>query len=109
MWASSSTIIGSLPPSSSTEPFRRRAHAAATLRPVGTEPVKNTLPTLDSASAAPVPGPWTTRTSPSGKPARAKTWAIRSPISGVCEAGFSTTPLPAISASPTSPIGMLQG
>ena len=71
--------------------------------------MKNTLPTLDSASAAPVPGPCTTRTSPSGTPARENTETIRSPISGVSEAGFSTTPLPAISASATSPMGMLHG
>ena len=71
--------------------------------------MKNTLPTVDSASAAPVPGPWTTRTSPEGTPARSNTWAIRSPINGVSDAGLRTTPLPAISASATSPIGMLQG
>ena len=107
--ASPSTIIGSLPPSSSTDPFSARAHASPTPRPVSTEPVKNTLATLDSTSAGPVPGPWTTRTRPSGTPARSNTRAIRSPINGVSEAGFSTTPLPAISAIATSPKGMLHG
>ncbi len=105
--ASGRTIIGSLPPSSSTEPFSWRAHSSPTPRPTSTDPVKNTLATLDSTSAAPVPGPWTTRSNPSGTPARSNTARIRSPISGVSEAGFSTTPLPAISASATSPNGML--
>ena len=108
-FASASTIIGSLPPSSSTEPLRRLAQPSATDRPVSTEPVKNTLPTLDSTSADPVPGPWTTRTRPSGTPARSNSCWIRCPISGVSEAGLRTTPLPAISASATSPNGMLHG
>ena len=86
-----------------------RAHASPTPRPVSTDPVKNTLATLDSTSAEPVPGPWTTRTRPSGTPGALEHVAIRSPISGVSEAGLSTTPLPAISASATSPNGMLHG
>ena len=53
-----STIIGSLPPSSSTEPFSWRAHSSPTLRPASTEPVKNTFATLEATSAGPVPGPW---------------------------------------------------
>ena len=51
MFASASTIIGSLPPSSSTDPFSRRAHSSPTRRPVSTDPVKNTFDTLDSTSA----------------------------------------------------------
>ncbi len=108
-FASARTIIGSLPPSSSTDPLSRRAHSSATPRPVSTLPVKNTFATPERTSAAPVPGPCTTRTSPSGTPARSNTLPIRSPISGVSEAGLSTTPLPAISASATSPKGMLHG
>ena len=87
----------------------RRAHSSPTPRPVSTEPVKNTFATLEATTAEPVPGPCTTRTSPSGTPARSNTRAIRSPSSGVSEAGFRTTPLPAISASASSPNGMLHG
>ena len=108
--ASAHTIIASLPPSSSTDPFIRRAHSTPTLRPTSTEPVKKILAALDSTSAWPTaPPPWTVRTRPSGSPARSKVSWIRWPISGVSEAGFSTTPLPAMSATATSPKGIDQG
>ena len=72
--------------------------------------MKKTFATVDSASAWPtLPPPCTTRTMPSGRPAFSNTAWIRSPISGVSDAGLSTTPLPAISAIATSPNGMLHG
>ena len=72
--------------------------------------MKKILAALDSTSAWPTaPPPWTVRTSPSGTPARSKTSWMRWPISGVSEAGLSTTPLPAISAIATSPKGIDQG
>ena len=109
-FASAQTTIGSLPPSSSTEPFMRRAHSSPTRRPTSTEPVKKILAVLASTSACPTaPPPWTVRTSPSGTPARSKVSWMRWPISGVSEAGLSTTPLPAISAIATSPKGIAQG
>ena len=67
--ASAHTICGSFPPSSSTEPFIRRAHSSPTPRPTSTEPVKKIFAALDSTSAWPTaPPPWTVRSSPSGKP-----------------------------------------
>ena len=51
--ASESTIIGSLPPSSSDAGISRRAAASATLRPVRVEPV-NMIMSTSSISAAPV-------------------------------------------------------
>ena len=67
-FASEHTICGSLPPSSSTQPFMRRAHSSPTRRPTSTDPVKRILPALDSTSAWPTaPPPWTVCTSPSGK------------------------------------------
>ena len=88
----------------------RRAHSSPTPRPTSTEPVKKILAALDSTSARPTaPPPCTVRTSPSGTPARSNTAWMRSPISGVSEAGLSTTPLPAISAIATSPKGIDQG
>ena len=108
--ASSSTTIGSLPPSSSTEPFSWRAQASPTPRPTSTEPVKSTLATLDSTSAAPASGPpWITRSTPSGTPARSNTRWIRWPIRQVRGAGLSTTPFPAIRAIATSPSGIVHG
>src|SRR4029453_11784443 len=59
--ASSSTIIASLPPSSMSTGVRVSAQAAMTLRPVGADPVKASLPTRARHSAAPVdPSPVTT-------------------------------------------------
>ena len=76
--ASASTSIGSLPPSSSTEPFIRSAHATPTPRPTSTEPVKKIFAALDSTSAWPTaPPPCTVRTSPSGRPARSNTRWMR--------------------------------
>ena len=109
-FASAQTIIASLPPSSSTEPFIRWAHSTPTWRPTSTDPVKKILEAVDSTSACPTtPPPWTVRTSPSGTPALSNTSWMRWPISGVSDAGFSTTPLPAISAMATSPNGIDQG
>ena len=91
-------------------PFSWRAQTSPTWRPTSTEPVKKTLATEERASASPTaPPPWTTRTRPSGTPPRSNTARIFSPSSGVSEAGFSTTPLPAISAIATSPKGIDQG
>ncbi len=59
--ASSSTIIGSLPPSSSTTGNSLRAAASPTRFPVATLPVKISLSMGDSISAAPTgPSPMTT-------------------------------------------------
>ena len=59
--ASSATIIGSLPPSSSSTGVRRSAAAIITRLPVAAEPVNAILSTAAFASAAPVaPAPVTT-------------------------------------------------
>ena len=108
--ASEQTIWGSLPPSSSTEPLRCLAQISPTARPTSTEPVKKIFRAEDSQSAAPIaPPPWTTRTSPSGRPPFSKVSRIRSPRSGVRLAGFRTTPFPAINAIATSSNGIDQG
>ena len=108
--ASAQTICGSLPPSSSTEPFSWAAQISPTLRPTSTEPVKKIFRAVDSHSASPIaPPPWTTRTRPSGSPAFSNVSRIRSPSSGVRLAGFRTTPLPAISAIATSSNGIDHG
>ena len=108
--ASAQTICGSLPPSSSTEPFSCLAQISPTLRPTSTEPVKKIFRADDSHSAPPTaPPPWTTRTRPSGRPAFSNVSRIRSPSRGVRLAGLRTTPLPAISAIATSSNGIDHG
>jgi hypothetical protein len=88
----------------------RRAQASPTLRPTSTDPVKKILPAEDLTSSLPTaPPPCTVRTIPSGNPARSNTSWIFCPIRGVSEAGFNTTPFPAISAIATSPKGIDQG
>ena len=105
-----STSIASLPPISSTLRLSARAHASPTSRPASSEPVKRTWATGASTTArAGVAWPWTIMSSPSGRPARAKTRAMRSPASAACGDGLSTTPLPAISATATSPSGVANG
>ena len=108
--ASAQTICGSLPPSSRTVPFIRWAACSPTRRPTSTEPVKKILPAVDSTSAPPTaPPPWTVWMIPSGRPACSNTSWIFWPIRAVSDAGFSTTPLPHISAIAISPSGMLHG
>src|SRR5207237_7288942 len=108
--ASSNTSIGSLPPSSTTTGTSRSAAATPTRLPVATLPVNIILSTPASTRAAPVaPSPATTLNSPSGRPARANTSPIFKPTSGVNSLGFNTTPLPAINAITTSPVGIAQG
>jgi hypothetical protein len=81
--ASSKTMFGDLPPSSS-ETFLRLPAAAATMsRPTSVEPVKATLSTCGcAASAAPAvsPKPVTTFTTPSGTPASAMSRAPGTPL-----------------------------
>ena len=121
--ASSHTIIGSLPPSSSVHGISARPQASAILRPVLTEPVNAILSQPASTSAAPVaPSPVSGWNTPSGRPASARSLASAWPTNGVISLGFSTTAFPAISActvgfsastngkfqgvmTPTTPIG----
>ena len=89
---------GSLPPISRFMRATRVAHAAATLLPVSTEPVKATPATrASSTSASPTsPAPATTLTTPGGR--WSKQSASISVDSGVSSDGFATTVLPAASA-----------
>ncbi len=100
MSASSKTMNGDLPPSSSVRLLPLPAVASRIARPTSVEPVKATLSTPGCAtSAAPVaPAPVTIFTTPAGSPISTQICAKRSAVSGVCSAGFSTTVLPAASA-----------
>ena len=81
-----------------------------TLRPVATDPVNTTMFTPLLTSSAPTsPLPCTICTRPRGTPASSRKARIRSAMSGVNSLGFSTTPLPAMSAITVSPAGMENG
>ena len=107
--ASRSTIIGSLPPSSSDTGVIVSAARASTFLPVAVEPV-NMIMSAWSTRAAPVsPPPVATRKTPSGPPTARKPSSIRSEVSGVMSLGFSTTLLPATSAGIVSPKLLVSG
>ena len=108
-FASASTIIGSLPPSSRLTGVSVSAARTMTLLPVLTEPVNMTMST-SSTSAAPVsPRPVATAKTPSGMPHSASISAMSSYVSGVTSDGLRTTALPAASAGMQSPKELLKG
>ena len=103
--ASSSTISGLLPPSSSTTFLSSPPASAPTRRPTSVEPVNETASTFGSVtSASPASAsPMTTWSRPSGRPASLNIAAnIAPPQTGVCGSGFSTTALPSASAGATT-------
>ncbi|MNS96954.1 hypothetical protein D3C72_1312720 [compost metagenome] len=99
--ASSNTMLGPLPPSSSCTFFRLPALACTMRRPVAVLPVKAIL-AISGCSAmywpATLPRPGSMLTTPGGTPASAISSAMRSDVSGVISAGFITMQLPAASA-----------
>ena len=97
--ASSSTMSGFLPPISSCTFFigSEATQAAATRRPVATEPVNEIAFTPGSRSiASPTkePRPITRLNTPGGRPARAMISARAEAVAGTSSAGLSTTQLP---------------
>jgi len=114
--ASSQTIMGSLPPSSSVSCFSVGAASRATCLPVPPSPVNETflIAGLRAISRPTVsPGPVTTFRTPDGRPAPARISASLPQVSGVVWAGFKTTVFPATRAGPIfQPMmiaGMFQG
>src|SRR5260370_41935899 len=83
------------------------------LGPTPFEPVKETTRTRGSASMAPTTLPdWRegmTLTTPAGTPASSRIGIKASMVSGVSEAGFSTTVQPAASAGPILPVPIAAG
>ncbi len=55
------------------------------------------------------PGPGTTLSTPSGRPASAASSASRRAVNGDCDAGLSTTVLPVASAAPSFQAVMISG
>ena len=125
MSASSNTMLGDLPPSSSETCLKLRAAISLIRWPVTSEPVKLIFATSGcSTSRAPAsaPSPVTTFTTPGGKPASSSSAINSSVETEVNSDGFTTTVQPAASAgasfhdssssglfhgviTPTTPIG----
>src|SRR5487761_1116190 len=94
--ASSSTMHGSLPPSSSVIFFKPSAARAITFLPVGVDPVSAIFRMIGwSTMASPVAVPSTTLTTPSGRPPSISASMHARVESGVVLAGLRTTVLPA--------------
>src|ERR1700692_4117310 len=112
MSASSSTMFGDLPPSSSVTFLRSLAAALTISLPTSVEPVKATLSTwLCAANGAPQdsPKPVTTLSTPGGKPASRHSCASRSDDRGVSSAGFNTTVQPAVNTGPNFQAAISKG
>ena len=101
--ASSNTMNGALPPSSSESFLIVPAHCAISTLPIAVDPVNDSFRTTGFAVSSPpisAAGPVMTLKTPLGKPARSASSASASAENGVCDAGFSTTVQPAASAGP---------
>src|SRR5215510_9090390 len=101
--ASSNTMNGALPPSSSDSFFTVPAHCAISSLPVSVDPVNDNLRTVGlEVSSAPISGadPVMTLNTPFGTPARSASSARASAENGVCDAGFKTTVQPDAIAGP---------
>jgi len=98
--ASSNTMLGDLPPSSSVTGTRLRPALAAMWRPTSGLPVKlMRFNPGDSTSARPTaPSPVTTLTTPFGTPACSASAANSSVVADACSEGLITAQLPAASA-----------
>src|SRR5947207_4913006 len=99
--ASSRTIIGFLPPSSSEQCLKLLAAVVPMVRPTALDPVNDTARTSGwSSMGAPVsePNPLTILTTPLGTPASARTRTMLNVESGVSWAGLITHVLPQTSA-----------
>src|SRR5450830_22147 len=102
--ASSNTIKGALPPSSSDNFLMVGAHCAINRRPTSVEPVKDNLRTIGLLVSSPPMArgsPVTTLNTPAGTPARVASSASASADNGVSSAGFNTMVQPAASAGAT--------
>ena len=113
--ASSKTMNGALPPSSSETFLSPAAHCFISSFPISVEPVNPSLrtagfevsspPMTGASSAAPV----TIDRTPGGSPASCASAAIASAESGVCSAGFKTIVQPAARAGADLRVTIAEG
>ena len=113
MSASSNTMNGALPPSSIAVLSTWSAALCRSLRPTSVEPVNDTTRTRGSCSMASTTGPerrdGMTLTTPAGTPASSRIGISASMVSGVSDAGLSTTGQPAASAGPILRVAIAAG
>src|ERR1700693_1130385 len=111
--ASSNTMKGALPPSSIAGLTTQSAASCSSLRPTSVEPVNDTTRTRGSCSIAlttlPEERDGMTLTTPAGTPASSRIGISASMVSGVSEAGLSTTGQPAASAGPILRVAIAAG
>src|SRR5262245_45252447 len=113
MSASSNTMKGALPPSSIAGLTTLSAASCRSLRPTSVEPVKETTRTRGSCNMVlttlPDERDGMTLTAPAGTPASCRIGISASMVSGVSEAGLSTTVQPAASAGPILRAATIRG
>ena len=110
--ASAKITLADFPPSSSVTRLTVLAAPSMTRLPTSVEPVKPILATSGWAikrSPTTEPGPTTTLSTPSGRPAASASSAKRSAVSGVSSAGLRTTVLPHASAGPSFQLASMSG
>src|SRR4030081_941348 len=111
--ASSNTMKGALPPSSMAGLTTLSAASCSSLRPTSVEPVNDNTRTRGSCSivltTAPERRDGMTLTTPAGTPASSSSGISASMVSGVSEAGLSTTGQPAASAGPILRVAIAAG
>ncbi len=109
MSASASTIIGSLPPSSSDTGVSVSAARFITVLPTSVEPVNMTMSAWSTRYSPIAPRPTSTWNTFSGMPHSRSPSSIRMLVSGVTLEGLRITVLPAASAGNTSPMLLASG
>jgi len=111
--ASAATTNGALPPSSIEEFTIRSAAWPSSALPTPVEPVNEIFRTRSSASQALTTAPElvvaTTLTTPAGTAASSRIFATASAVSGVSDAGLSTTVHPAARAGPILRVAIAAG
>ena len=112
MSASANTTLADLPPSSSVTRLIVCAAPAAIVRPTSVDPV-NAIFAMSGCSTIRVPhtlpGPTTTFTTPSGRPASRTSFSNATAVSGVSSAGLRTTVFPAASAGASFHAAIVSG
>src|SRR4051794_21692832 len=111
--ASSKTRNGALPPSSIEQLTTWSAASFSRIRPTSVDPVNDSLRTRASCSIAETTAPerraGTTLTTPAGTPASSRILPISRAVSGVSDAGLSTTGQPAARAGPILRVAIAAG